>query len=151
MVDKLEYLKIIQDVIKRMADNSFLLKGWAITLVSGLFGISAWNDVEYIFYCLIYIPIIVFWFLDSYYLRQERLYRGLYDRVRMMKSDKLEESNYSMAPPKPDDQIYKDYDKKKYSFIRVLFSRTEAGLYLSVVFLLTIIIFCMAIKTNCCG
>ena len=29
----IEELKIIQDIIKRMALNSFMIKGWAITLV----------------------------------------------------------------------------------------------------------------------
>ena len=41
---KMEYLKLIQDVITRMANNSFALKGWAITLVVGLFGISVVNN-----------------------------------------------------------------------------------------------------------
>ena len=51
---KMEYLKLIQDVITRMANNSFALKGWAITLVVGLFGISVVNNAGIGFYCIIY-------------------------------------------------------------------------------------------------
>jgi len=36
MEAKLKHLEMIQDVIKRMASNSFLLKGWSLTLVVAL-------------------------------------------------------------------------------------------------------------------
>ena len=31
--NKIKHLEMVQDVIKRMASNSFILKGWAVTLV----------------------------------------------------------------------------------------------------------------------
>jgi hypothetical protein len=34
MGDKIKHLEMIQAVISRLANNSFLLKGWSITLVS---------------------------------------------------------------------------------------------------------------------
>ena len=151
-VDKLEHLKMIQDIITRMANNSFHLKGWAITLVTGIFAISAWNDLGTGFYCLIYIPLIVFWILDTYYLQQERLYRALYDRVRKMDDHELNACNYSMKPPlkankkagrKKDDP---GYNRKKHPFHRVMFSITEAGLYLPMIILITIIIAFMVIN-----
>ena len=153
-VDKLEHLKMIQDIITRMANNSFQLKGWAITLVTGIFALSAWNDLGVGFYCLIYIPLIVFWFLDTYYLRQERLYRGLYNRVRNMDDNSLSVCNYSMVPPlKSNKKLNRinddlDYDRKKYSFFRVMFSITEAGLYLPMTILVTIIIAFIAFSSS---
>ena len=65
-----KYLEMIQDVVKRMATNSFMLKGWAVTLVAGIFALSA-KDTNKIFFIVAYIPIILFWFLDSYYLQLE--------------------------------------------------------------------------------
>lgn len=140
MVNKLEYLKLIQNIITRMANNSFLLKGWTISLVSGILGILIVKRVGIIFYSLLFIPLIVFWFLDSYYLRQERLYRGLYDKIRVLDDDKLDQTNYSMKPSQRGEQ---EYDTFRYSYLRVLFSKTEFGFYIglmSVVFIILLLI-----------
>ena len=37
------HLSILQEIIKRMADNSFKIKGWSITLVSELLGLLISN------------------------------------------------------------------------------------------------------------
>jgi hypothetical protein len=67
-------LEIIQSVINRISSNSFLIKGWTITLVVGTLLLSGTELQIFI----AFIPIFVFWILDSYYLWQERLYRQLY-------------------------------------------------------------------------
>ena len=72
---------MIQGVITRMASNSFALKGWAVTLVAGIFALSA-KGADWRYFLIAFVPVLVFWGLDSYYLRQERLFRALYDRVR---------------------------------------------------------------------
>ena len=81
MSDRVAHLQIIQGVINRLSQNSFLLKGWAVVLVSGLFALAAGSS-EILFVCLAYLPAIAFWWLDAYYLRQERLYRALYNEMR---------------------------------------------------------------------
>lgn len=70
----LKEIEIIQGVINRMANNSFLIKGWTITLIVG----SLLFKSEPIMAWIAIIPIIGFWGLDAYFLRQERLYRKLY-------------------------------------------------------------------------
>ena len=140
---KMEYLKLIQDVITRMANNSFALKGWAITLVVGLFGISVVNNAGIGFYCIIYIPIITFWFLDTYYLRQERLFRGLYNRVRKMDVSALEEAQYVLKTSTKDEN---GVENKDYKFVRVLASGTEAGLYVPLLGVLTLVILILSIQ-----
>ncbi len=72
---------MLQAVITRMSTNSFFLKGWSVLLVSALFALAA-SDSQKLFVYLAYFPAIAFWLLDAYYLRQERLFRKLYDRVR---------------------------------------------------------------------
>jgi len=52
-----------------MAGNSFLLKGWSVTVTSGLFALSA-KDNNPIFAFVAFFPSLVFWGLDAYYLRQ---------------------------------------------------------------------------------
>ncbi len=80
-MEKLAHLKMIQGVINRLANNSFLLKGWSVVLVSALFALSA-VGTQPVFVCLAFFPAIAFWILDGYFLHQERLFRALYDRVR---------------------------------------------------------------------
>ena len=81
MEKKLRYLEMIQGIINRMAGNSFMLKGWAVTLVSGIFVLAGEKD-SWEFYLMVLLPIITFWGLDAYYLLEERLYRSLYDKAR---------------------------------------------------------------------
>lgn len=81
MENKLKHLEMIEVIIERMANNSFLLKGWTITLVVALFALADKQyDQRYVL--IAFVPIILFWFLDSYYLYLERKYRKLYDYVR---------------------------------------------------------------------
>jgi len=79
--NKRAHLKMIQAVVNRMSVNSFLLKGWSVVLISALFALAA-GDSQALFVYLAYFPSIAFWILDAYFLRQERLFRKLYDRVR---------------------------------------------------------------------
>lgn len=78
---KLKHLEFIQDAINRMAQNSFLLKGWSITLVGGLLALS-FKEVNYLYIVISTMVLLSFWFLDSYYLRQERLFIKLYNHIR---------------------------------------------------------------------
>ena len=41
MENKLKHLEMIQNIINRMASNSFLVKGWCVTLVAAVFVLSA--------------------------------------------------------------------------------------------------------------
>ena len=80
---------MIQAVITRMAGNSFLIKGWSVTLVAALFALAAVNTNQ-VFVYLAYFPGFMFWALDAYFLRQERLFRKLYDRVREEGEDHID-------------------------------------------------------------
>lgn len=82
MDSKLKHLELIQNVINRMASNSFLLKGWSVTLISALFALAA-KDSNLFFIYLAYFPCLAFWGLDGYFLWQERMYRKLYEVVSL--------------------------------------------------------------------
>lgn len=89
MEAKLKHLELIQGVINRMAFNSFMLKGWSVVLVSAvLILVSPQGDNNRALIGLL--PTLVFWGLDGYFLRQERLYRALYDHVRVLAPDKID-------------------------------------------------------------
>ncbi|ERJ12239.1 hypothetical protein [Haloplasma contractile] len=77
--ETLKYLEFLQQIISRMGKNSFLIKGWTVTLVSALLGYLASHHLmggKYLI--IIYIPVITFAILDTYYLRLERIFRNKY-------------------------------------------------------------------------
>jgi len=77
---KPEHLAMVQGVITRMAGNSFLLKGWAVTLVAGLTALAKTGAHQHVAWIACGV-VVVFAFLDAMYLAVERAYRVLYDNV----------------------------------------------------------------------
>jgi len=121
-----EEIKIIQDIIKRMAGNSFLIKGWTLTLVVGALLLKG-----SMYQALIaFIPAILFWFLDAYFLRQERLYRKLYEWVV---NNRLKTSDYIF-----DMNAYR-FDNKVPNIFRIMTSITLLIFYISII--ISIIVF----------
>lgn len=82
--DRNKHLEFIQAIVARLANDSFLMKGWAITISGAFFGFAV-ERRSWRLAALALLPVLGFWFLDSYFLWQERLFRCLYDGVR--KSD----------------------------------------------------------------
>jgi len=78
--DRRKHLELIQGVITRLAGNSFSIKGWAVGLVAIMGGLAA-KDADLRFAAALLFPTFCFWGLDAYYLRQERLYRKLYEKA----------------------------------------------------------------------
>ena len=117
MVAKLKHLEFIQNVITRMNANSFLLKGWAVTLVSALFALAAKDGNQYYLYpACIAIP--MFWILDAFFLSQERQYRGLYTHVATLPEASID---FNMDA--------RTYATGKNRWVRAAFSRTLAIFY----------------------
>jgi len=127
---KIKYLEMIQGVINRMAANSFSLKGWGVTLATGIFAIAASKDANVLLLTVAYIPVLLFWFLDSYYLQQERKFRLVYKNA--VKTDP-KDIVFNLAPPK------KGNWKEKTCFIQSLYSRTEMWFYVPFAILIAII------------
>jgi hypothetical protein len=89
MERKKAHLEMILGVVNRLSQNSFLLKGWCVVLISALFALSA-NDTNPLFIYVAYFPAIVFWILDAHFLWQERLFRALYDHVRTLDDEEID-------------------------------------------------------------
>lgn len=121
----LKEIDIIQDIIKRMAYNSFLIKGWTVTLVVATLLLK--GDKYQLF--IAFIPLFAFWFLDAYFLWQERLYRKLYEWVI---NNRLKTDEYLF-----DMNAYRFKDKVQSKF-RIMFSITLVCFYGSIVILIVI-------------
>ena len=113
-----EHLKIIQAVIDRLGRNSFWVKTWSLLLVIGLILIAI-HYVHLPYFSLILIPFVLgFWILDGYFLWQERLFRQVYDEVRVQS-----DTDFQMDP-------IKHRSKPKCSWLSAIFSVTLVIFYL---------------------
>lgn len=134
MSEKMKHLELVQGVINRMSNNSFMLKGWAVTLVAGIF-VLAGKDTDKLYFIIAYIPVIVFWGLDAYYLLQGRLYRSLYDKVRITEEENIDFSLKATV---------EEFNTNKNCYCSCLFSKTELWFYLP----LAVVCACVIVITH---
>lgn len=116
--ERIKHLEFIQAVIARLAGNSFLAKGWAMTVATAIYGFAA-SRLSPAIAAIGMVPVAAFWLLDAYFLRHERLYRFLYDDVRQPDAD--------VEPLSMDTQPYNG--EKWASWRNVTFSITLAVFY----------------------
>ena len=121
----LKEIDIVQDIIKRTAHNSFMIKGWAITLVVATLLLKGTRYQVFI----AFIPLLVFWFLDAYFLWQERMYRKLHDWII---SNRLKTDEHLL-----DLNAYRFKDEVQSKF-RIMFSITLVWFYGSIAILTVI-------------
>lgn len=133
MENQRKHLDMIQAIVTRLAGNSFLLKGWNVTLVTALFAFAAKDSKAYFVY-LAYLPAVTFWLLDGYYLWQERTYRALFDVIRKKDESDID---FSMDPAQIPD------DDEKPTWIKAVFSRTVLPLHLAVLLAIVIVMSCL--------
>lgn len=114
--DFLKEIDLVQAVVTRMANTSFLIKGWSVTMMTFIFATKSEPKAL----PLVFVPILLFWVLDAYFLQQERLYRKLYQWIveNRMLSDKY---LFSLSTARVQDQ--------KKSLLRVMFSTTIMVFY----------------------
>lgn len=122
MESKRRHLEMIQGVIDRMDSSASILKGWAASLIIGIF-LFIDVGVTVVSVLLFFIPIIVFWSLDSYYLLQERLFRSLYDKVRLLPSSEIDFSMHT-----------KEFRGGKNTLFHCMFLSPNAAFYALMIF-----------------
>lgn len=130
---KVKHLEMIQRIIDRLASNSFIIKGWTITLTSALFALAAGNkNPNFVWIALI--PAIAFWGLDAYYLRQERVVRAIYNQISLeFSTDNINSQVKLFSIP------MREYAPHVDSWIRTLSSTTIVGLHLSIVVVIILV------------
>ena len=124
-----QHLEFIQNTITRMNTNSFQIKEWCITIVAALLALYAAND-KLLFLIIGFFPTILFWSLDSYYLQQERKFRGIYNNVIGLENT-VEIKLYEMPIQK--------FNGGKYCFWNSFFSKTIIRFYLIIILSLVIL------------
>jgi hypothetical protein len=115
--NKIKHLEFIQLTITRMNVNSFMVKGWLVTLVAAIFVLSN-KDANPMFLWFTPFISILFWILDAFFVSTERKYRSLYDEVRIKQEVDID---YSMDVSK--------YESGRNSFFMSLLSITMMLFY----------------------
>ena len=130
---RIEHIKIIQGVIERLGRNSFAMKAGALTAFAGLVTVSI--AINHWLVSLVgIVPIVLLWSLDAFWIRYERLYRLLYDEVRVGEAPNFGSEQYmSMDTAHLDSQTG--------GIMRVMFNRTLPLFYAPLVIVLLAISF----------
>lgn len=78
-------IDLIQACITRMANNSFLLKGWTISIIAVVLALADKAVKPELLSSILFIPLFSFWYLDAFFLRTEKRYRKMYEWVLKMR------------------------------------------------------------------
>ena len=114
-----KHLEMTQAVINRLGSNGFWVKSWSIILiVAGLVLIATQDNQNPYFVLALILPVLGFWILDGYFLRQERLFRQIYDEIRVQS-----DTDFEMNP-------VKHKNKPKCSWLSAICSPTLAIFYI---------------------
>jgi len=127
------HINTLQNIIARLSNYSMNCKTWTVTLVAALCVLVFGTQKTGNFY-IIFVPIIIFWLFDCYYLGLEKVFRTIYDDF--MKSLKTE-TNIC------DDICFSLKKKRIRSFFRAMISPSTTLLYFAlatIVFLLYVMI-----------
>ncbi|MDR1257637.1 MAG: hypothetical protein LBJ86_07815 [Spirochaetaceae bacterium] len=131
--NKIKHLEFIQDVITRMNTNSFQIKCMSITITAAVLALYASSGNPLYFFVAV-ITDIFFWFLDAYYLQQERKFRGIYNDVAELTSEEnrihVQEFEMPLQKYKYEKNKGKKHPSKKYSYWNVFRSKTIWPVYL---------------------
>ena len=122
MEKKTSHLNMIQSIITRMGNNSFTLKGWTVGIMIAVYAFVGNSNVKAVIVTLM--PLIVFWFIDTYYLMLERKFRCLYDNVRIK-----DEKDIDFSMNLNDVKINLN-EVNKYEFFNIFFSKSVLPFYL---------------------
>jgi hypothetical protein len=74
------HISMLQGIISRLANNSSSCKTWCLTLVGAALSLAGATRTPAIA-SFVLVPIVIFGFIDTMYLAQEKAFRDLYDRI----------------------------------------------------------------------
>lgn len=121
-------IDLIQGCINRMAQNSFMVKGWMISLVAVIIALLPEKvAVDIRVLCILAMAVTVcFWYLDGFFLKMEILYRWKYAWVIQNRLKTLDFA-YDLNPHNSKSWIG---EKREPGIAKVMFSKTLLPLYL---------------------
>ncbi len=115
-------IDLIESCITRMAQNSFLIKGWYITLLAAVIALFPKSENVTIIVYIISIISVAFWWLNAFFLYTERKYRDFYEHVIAIRQEGNNKKLYSLK--------LTNYTLQYKSYWKSLFGKTICPFYL---------------------
>lgn len=117
-------IDLIQACITRMAQNSFMIKGWFVSLYAVILALLP-EKVNILLLCSALVAVtLIFWYLDGFFLRTEKVYRKIYDWVLEVRPNNNKELLYQLNPSKYNGKI-----QETESVLEVMWSKTLRWFY----------------------
>ena len=91
-------IDLIQACITRMANNSFLLKGWVVSIIAVILALADKALEPALLSAVVLIPLFSFWYLDAFFLRTEKMYRKMYEWVLQKRNSEDSTYLYDLNP-----------------------------------------------------
>lgn len=118
-------IDLIQSCITRMAQNSFMIKGWFVSLYAVILALLP-ERVNMFLLCASLVAVnLLFWYLDGFFLRTEKIYRKIYDWVLDVRLKNNRELLYQLNPSE-----FKGKIKETESILKIMLSKTLRWFYL---------------------
>lgn len=117
-------IDLIQSCINRMAQNSFMTKGWLISLYVIALALLPETIDMFLVCAVLFMFTISFWYLDAFFLRTERIYRKIYDWVLKERTKNNRDLLYGLNP-----EQFKDKIEETKSNFHIMWSKTLLCFY----------------------
>lgn len=118
-------IDLIQACITRMAQNSFMIKGWFVSIYAVILALLP-EKVNIFLLCIALVAVnMIFWYLDGFFLRTEKIYRKIYDWVLEARTKNNRELMYQLNPGEFSGKI-----EEVESVWKVMWSKTLRWFYL---------------------
>lgn len=124
-------IDLIQNCINRMTGNSFLLKGWLVSLVAVIMTIGTGELNKTVVIMTAVIMTCSFWYLDAFFLRTERKYRKMYKWVLEKRANQDRELQYDLDPTRFDNEVE--------SLLTIMLSNTLRRFYGMILLLIVLV------------
>ncbi len=122
------HMSMIQGIVTRLETNSFTLKALAMTLAASVLAFTgAVKNPNWVYPLAGCLPVVAFWIMDAKYLRLGRLFRRLFDEVRL--GTVSEPFTMNISP----------YKKQEQGGLRIAFSWSICWFYLSILLTFAIV------------
>jgi len=104
-------IDLVQDCIKRMAQNSFMIKGWAFASIAALIALAnIKHSIDITVLCSVgFVLLISLWCLDAFFLKTEKLYRFKYEWIIINRKKSGRDTLYNLNP----------YEQKMWNSIKI--------------------------------
>ena len=123
-------IDLVQGCISRMAQNSFVIKGWTITLIAVALALLPEKFDAKLLCGISIVATTCFWYLDAFYLKMERLYRLKY---QWLIANRLETDEYCYDLNPHNSKMRLPNEEKEPCIFKIMITKTLLPIYGSII------------------